>query len=313
MSIKGEQKELAEERDSLEQTLGSKQRMKTLIKKELQQVIEEYGDERRSPLVKREAAQAMDETALIGADPITVVLSDKGWVRAAKGHEVDPTTLAYKAGDTYLDSKRGKTNQLAVFIDSTGRTYALPAHSLPSARGQGEPLTGRLSPPDGATFRGAMIGDADSLYLLATDHGYGFVAKLEDMITRNKKGKTMLKVPPGAKVLPPVPVADMESHWAAAVTSEGNLLIHHIEELPLLPRGKGVKNINIPAAKLKKGDELVTAITVINEDDNLVIHSGKRHKVLKPDDMERYEGERAQRGHKLPQGFRSVERMMPEE
>jgi len=313
MTIKGEKKELAEERDILEKTLASKQRMKTLIKKELQEIIDNFADKRRSPIVARDAAQAMDETALISSDPITVVLSDKGWVRSAKGHEVDPLSLSYKSGDTYLDSKLGKSNQLAIFIDSTGRCYSLPAHTLPSARGQGEPLTGRLSPPDGATFRGALIGEAEQLCLLSTDHGYGFVAKLQDLVTRNKKGKGILKVPAGANVLPPVMVTDMETHWVAAATNEGRLLIHHIEELPLLPRGKGVKIINIPSAKLKNREEFVTAITVINEDDSIIIHSGKRHKILKPDDMEHYEGERAQRGHKLPQGFRSVERMMPEE
>ncbi|MDH5409575.1 MAG: DNA topoisomerase IV subunit A, partial [Gammaproteobacteria bacterium] len=180
-------------------------------------------------------------------------------------------------------------------------------------RGQGEPLTGRLNPPDGATFCGLVSGDPDQLCLLSTDHGYGFIAKLEDMITRNKKGKTVLKVPPGAKVLPPVLVEDMENHWVAASTSEGHLLIHHIDELPQLPRGKGVKIINIPSPRLKKREEYVTAITVINEDCSLVIFSGKRYKVLKQDDMEHYEGERAQRGRKLPQGFRAVEHMEPGE
>ena len=313
MSIRAEQKELSEERDNLEKTLSSKQRLKTLIRKELEAVIEEHGDDRRSPIVARDAAQAMSETDLISADPITIIVSEKGWVRAAKGHEVDPLGLNYKSGDSWLDSARGKTNQLAVFIDSTGRTYSLPAHTLPSARGQGEPLTSRLTPISGATFCGVMSGDPSQLYLLATDFGYGFVARLEDMITKNKKGKAMLKVPAGAKVLPPVPVTDMETHWVAVVTNEGRLLIHHIEELPQLPKGKGVKIINIPSAKAKLREEFVTAITVIEQDDHLVIHSGKRHKVLKTADMENFEGERAQRGHKLPQGFRSVERMHPEE
>ncbi len=312
MGIRAEQKELSEERDNLEKTLSSKQRLKTLIRKELEAVIEEHGDDRRSPIVEREAAQAMSETDLISADPITIIVSEKGWVRAAKGHEVDSLSLNYKSGDAWLDSARGKTNQLAVFIDSTGRTYSLPAHTLPSARGQGEPLTGRLSPISGAAFCGVMSGDPSQLYLLATDFGYGFVARLEDMITKNKKGKAMLKVAPGAKVLPPVPVTDMETHWVAVVTNEGRLLIHHIEELPQLPKGKGVKIINIPSSKAKLREEYVTAITVIEQDDYLVIHSGKRHKVLKTADMENYEGERAQRGHKLPQGFRTVERMHPE-
>jgi topoisomerase-4 subunit A len=313
MSIRGEQKELKAEKAELEKILGSKQRLKTLVKKELKEIAKEYGDPRRSPIVKREAAQALDETELVSAEPITIVLSEKGWIRAAKGHEVDPAELAYKSGDGYLDSARGKSNQLAVVIDSTGRTYALPAHTLPSARGQGEPLTGRLTPPSGATYCGVVTGNPEQLVLLATSYGYGLVARLEDMITRNKKGKAMLKVPDGARVLPPVPVPDMETHWVAMVSNEGKLLIHHIEELPVLPKGKGVKIMNIPPAKAKSGQEYATAVTVIDEDDSLKIYSGKRHKVLKPEEMEPYEGERAQRGIKLPQGFRSVNRMEPAE
>ena len=311
MAIRTEQKELQQEQAQLEKLLASKQRLKTFVKNELQAVIKSHGDERRSPIVERAAAQAISETELISAEPVTIILSEKGWVRTAKGHEIDATTLNYKSGDDFLDSAQGKSNQLAVFIDSTGRAYTLPAHTLPSARGQGEPLTGRLTPPAGATFRGVMAGDPAQLYLLATDFGYGFVARLDDMITRNKKGKTMLKVPEGARVLPPVPVPDLETHWVAMVSNAGKLLIHHIEELPQLPRGKGVKIMNIPTAKAKSRQEFVTAVTVIEQDDSLKIYSGKRHKVLKPADMEIYEGERAQRGHTLPQGFRSVDRMEP--
>jgi len=313
MAIRTEQKELKEEQAELEKLLSSKQRLKTFIKKELKGIIDNHGDARRSPIVERAAAQAISATELISADPVTIILSEKGWVRSAKGHDVDASTLSYKSGDDYLDAAKGKSNQLAVFIDSTGRTYAVPAHTLPSARGQGEPLTGKLSPPSGATFRGVMAGDPEQLFLLATDFGYGFVVKLEDLITRNKKGKAVLKVPEGAKVLPPVAVPDMETHWVAMVSNEGKLLIHHIAELPQLPKGKGVKIMNIPTAKTKSRQEFVTAVTVIDEEDNLKIYSGKRYKVLKPEDMEAYEGERAQRGHKLPQGFRSVSRMESEE
>jgi topoisomerase-4 subunit A len=313
MAIRTEQKELKQEQAELEKLLSSKQRLKTFIKKELKDIIDNHGDARRSPIVERAAAQAISATELISADPVTIILSEKGWVRSAKGHDVDASTLSYKSGDDYLDAAKGKSNQLAVFIDSTGRTYAVPAHTLPSARGQGEPLTGKLNPPSGATFRGVMAGDPEQLFLLATDFGYGFVVKLEDLITRNKKGKAVLKVPEGAKVLPPVVVPDMETHWVAMVSNEGKLLIHHIAELPQLPKGKGVKIMNIPTAKTKSRQEFVTAVTVIDEEDNLKIYSGKRYKVLKPEDMEAYEGERAQRGHKLPQGFRSVSRMEPEE
>ncbi len=313
MAIRTEQEDLAKEKAELEKLLGSKARLKTLIKKELKAIIAEHGDDRRSPIVERAAAQAISETELISADPITVVLSEKGWVRAAKGHEVDATALNYKAGDAFLAAARGKSNQLAVFIDSTGRTYAIPAHTLPSARGQGEPLTGRLTPPSGATFRGVMIGEPEDRWLLATDAGYGFVAKLADLVTRNKKGKAVLKVPEGAKVLPPVPVRDMEHDWLAAVSNIGKLLIHHIAELPELPKGKGVKFMNIPGKKLKTREEYVAAVTVFHEDQSLKIVSGKRHKILKPDEMDPYTGERAQRGHLLPQGFRNVDRIEPVE
>ncbi len=313
MAIRTEQTELKQEQMELEKLLSSQQRLKTFIKKELKAIIDSHGDERRSPIVERAAAQAISATELISAEPVTIILSEKGWVRSAKGHDVDVTSLSYKSGDDFLDAAKGKSNQLAVFIDSTGRTYALPAHTLPSARGQGEPLTGRLTPPSGATFRGVMAGDPEQLFLLATDFGYGFVVKLEELITRNKKGKAVLKVPAGAKVLPPVAVPDMETHWVAMVSNEGKLLIHHVAELPQLPKGKGVKIMNIPTAKTKSRQEFVTAVTVIDEDDNLKIYSGKRYKVLKPEDMEAYEGERAQRGHKLPQGFRTVSRMEPEE
>jgi topoisomerase-4 subunit A len=307
MTLKAEKKELAKERDEIEKILGSKTRMKTLIRKELEEIAIEYGDVRRSPIIAREAAQAMDETALISSEPVTVVLSENGWIRAAKGHEVDPETMNFKAGDRLQDSTRAKSNETVVILDSTGRTYTLPIHTLPSARGLGEPLTGRLNAPPGATFTGVMSGSNDKLYLLATSHGYGFVAKLEDFITRNKKGKGIVKVPLGAKTLAPVAVNDMETEWVAATSSDGHLLFHHIAELPQMPRGKGIKIINIPSAKLKSGEEYMSAVTVINEEDNLYIRSGDAKKVMKAEDMEPFEGERGQRGKKLPPRLRKVD------
>ncbi|UCE88733.1 MAG: DNA topoisomerase IV subunit A [Pseudomonadota bacterium] len=307
MKIKGEQKELTEERQALEKTLGSKQRLKTLIKKELREIVKEYGDPRRSPIVEREAAQALDETALISAEPVTIVLSQKGLVRAAKGHEIDPRTINYKSGDGYLDSTRCRSNESVMFIDSTGRTYMVPAHVLPSARGLGELLTGRLSPPEGASFCGVMSGSADQLYLLASSAGYGFVARLEDLQTKNKKGKAVLRVGADSKVLPPARVDDMDNQWLAVASNEGRLLIHHISELPELPKGKGVKIISIVPAKHASGEEYVAGLAVLNEDSSLAVYAGKRHVTLKPEDMEPYEGERARRGLKLPRGFRAVD------
>ncbi len=304
MKIRGEQEELAQERDVLEKTLGSKQRMKTLIKKELQADADQFGDARRSPIVQRAAAQAMDETALISIEPITVILSDKGWVRAAKGHEVDVSSLAYKAGDSFRALARGRSNQLAVFIDSTGRTYSLPAHTLPSARGHGEPLSGKLNPPSGALFVGVMMGAANDLFLLANDAGYGFIARLEDLYAKNRAGKAILNLPDGAKVLPPVRVqVGDESDWLAAATSEGRLLLIDANELPQMNKGKGVKIINIPKGK---DNEVLVAALALNGEQSLTVQAGKRHVTLKPGDLENYIGERASRGSKLPQGFQKV-------
>ena len=307
MKIRAEQEALAAESDRLEKTLGSKQRLKTLVKKELLADAEEYGDARRSPIVEREAAQALDETALISADPVTIVLSEKGWIRAAKGHEVDATALNYKAGDAFRAAALGRSNQLAVFLDSTGRSYSIPAHTLPSARGQGEPLTGRVNPPDGAQFVDVLAGRPDDRYLLASDAGYGFVTKLENMFAKNKAGKALLNLPRGAKVLPVCPVSDVNTDRIAAVTTEGRLLVIPLSELPEMAKGKGNKIIGIPAARVLDREEYVVGIAVIPEGESLTILSGKRHLTLKAKDLEHYAGERGRRGAKLPRGFQRVD------
>ncbi len=311
MKIKAEQKELRTEGTELEKILGSKARLKSLIKNELKTILENYGDKRRCKIVERDAAVALDEASLVSAEPITIIMSQKGLVRAGKGHEIDAYELNYKAGDACQASAYGMSNQLVLFIDSSGRTYSTLGHTLPSARGQGEPLSGRFTPPPGASFCGVMAGDPEQLFLLATDAGFGFVISLEEMITKNKKGKSIMKVPEGATVLPPVPVSDMETNWVVAATNDGKMLIHHIAELPQLPKGKGIKILNIPADKAKKHTEYLSAITVINEDDTLSIFSSTRHKIFDAADMQDYEGERAQRGRKLPQGYRNVWRLAP--
>ncbi|MEX2524057.1 MAG: DNA topoisomerase IV subunit A [Gammaproteobacteria bacterium] len=310
IKIKGDLDELKEERQSLQQTLGSKQRLKTLIKKEIQEDAEKYGDERRSSLQERQEARAMDETALIPTEPVTVVLSEKGWVRAAKGHDIEPESLNYRAGDGFKQAARGRSNQPAVFLDSTGRCYSLPAHSLPSARGLGEPISSRVTPPDGATFEGVMTGEAGMLYLLASDAGYGFMARLEDLYVRNKNGKSILNVPKGARVLPPARIVDAGEGYIAAVSSSGRLLVTDIGEFPVLPRGKGLKIMQIPPAKLKNREEYVVAITTFVEGDSLTLLSGKRHLTLKPADIDEYYGERGRRGNLLPRGFRQVSAIM---
>ncbi|MDX5333022.1 MAG: DNA topoisomerase IV subunit A [Gammaproteobacteria bacterium] len=313
MKIRAEQEELAKERDWLEKTLGSEQRMKTLIKKELAEDAEKYGDARRSPIVAREAAQALDESALVPTEPVTVVISQKGWVRAGKGHELDPVSLSYKAGDGFQHAARGRSNQLAVFIDSTGRTYSLPAHTLPSARSQGEPLSGRLNPPDGATFVGVVMGQPEDLFLLATDFGYGFVCRFEDMVTRNKAGKSTLTVPKGARVLPPVKVRSLEDDWIVAVTSEGYMLVTHLGELPQMPRGKGNKIINVPGPKLKAREEVVMATILVQDGEAIRVTAGRKFKVMKGAEVDEYAGERGRRGSRLPRGFQKVDALALEE
>ncbi len=313
MKIRGEQEELNEERDGLDKTLKSASRLKTMIKNEIIEDAEAYGDERRTTLVEREAAQALDETQLVANEPVTVVLSQRGWARAAKGHEIDPLALSYKSGDSFLAAAQGRSNQLAMFIDSTGRIYSVIAHTLPSARGQGEPLSGRFKPPDGAEFCGTMIGDPDSQVLLASDAGYGFIATLSDLISRNKAGKSILRVPPGGRAVVPAPVpADCEC-LIAAVTSIGKLLVFEAEELPELAKGKGNKIIGIPSRKYKEGEEKLVAVAVIAEEGNLQVLSGTRRMTIKWDDLDDYYYERGRRGNLLPQGWRKVEGLVAEQ
>jgi len=309
VKIREEQKELAEEKDKIEKLLSSERRLKTLIKKEILDDAENYGDPRRSPIVQREAAQAMDESVLIASDPITVVLSSMGWVRAAKGHEVDAEKLNYKAGDTPRSAAQGKSNQLAVFLDSTGRAYTLAAHTLPSARGQGEPLTGRFNPPSGAVFVAALMGDPKDLYLFSTSHGYGFVCELGELHSRTKAGKAFLKVPPGAKVLPPVKVRSMEDDFIVAISSEGHMLVTELSELPRMSKGKGNKIINVPSPKLKAGEESVCAVALIQDGEKLTVYAGKKHKTMSGGEVDEHYAERGKRGLKLPRGYQKVDKI----
>lgn len=309
MKIRGEQDELEAERDKLEKILGSAARLKTLIKKELLAVAENYGDARRSALVSREEARAFSELELMSADPITVVMSEKGWIRAAKGHDIDPETLSYKSGDGYRMAARGRSNQPTVILDSTGRAYTISSHNLPSARGQGEPVTGRINPPSGATFEGLMMGNEDALYLLASDAGYGFVAKLGDLQTKNKAGKGALNLPKGSTVMRPAEISVSENAWVAAVSNEGRLLVFPLSDLPQMARGKGNKIIGIPSARVQSREEFVVAVKVLSEKDVLVVYAGKRHHKLKFSDLEHYRGERGRRGNKLPRGFQKVDAM----
>ncbi|MES2606441.1 MAG: DNA topoisomerase IV subunit A [Pseudomonadota bacterium] len=309
MEIKAEQDALESERVQLQLTLQSKGRMKTLIKKELTADAATYGDDRRSPLVTRAEAQAFSDSDLLSIDPVTVVLSEAGWIRAAKGHELDATSLQYKAGDKLKLVEKGRSNQNVVFLDSTGRAYSVLAHSLPSARGMGEPLTGRLSPPSGATFEGMVIGEPESFYLLGSDAGYGFVTQLDNLLGKNRAGKAVLNLPDGGRVMSPVLVNDAQNDDIVAVTTEGHMLVFKIVELPQLPKGKGNKIIAITPAKVQDRSEYVAGYAVIGQGQAVIIHSGKRHIRISKDELDHYRGERGRRGNKLPRGFQKVDRV----
>ncbi len=309
IKIRGEQDELAAEQADLTKTLRSKARLRKLIRQELLDLAEQHGDARRTLLLERPPAQALAESDLVVSEPVTVVLSKRGWARAAKGHDIDPAALNYKSGDGFLAAVHGRSHQQAVFLDSTGRAYSLPAHSLPSARSLGEPLSGRLKPPDGASFRGVMLGADEMRWLVASDSGYGFFVAVGETYSRAKAGKACLRVPANGDALIPAPRPDADA-WVAAVSSAGHLLVFPAEDLPELSRGKGNKILGIPGPKYKAGEERMVAIAVLRDEDSLLVYSGKRQMTLTPDDLERYVGDRGRRGLLLPRGWRKVDRIL---
>ena len=307
MKIKSEQDELSKERDKLEKTLKSKKQLQKLIQKEIEEDAKTYGDDRRSPIVVRAEAQAIKETDMIAAEPTTVILSEKGWVRAAKGHDIDINKLNYKAGDNFRAYALGKTNQPAVFFDTSGRSYAIPSHNLPSARGQGEPLTGRINPPAGSQFVSVIMGNENLPLLLASNAGYGFIGTLGECITKNRNGKAIVSVPKGAMMLPAQIIDDPESDLIAAATNTGHLLLFPVKELPAMSKGKGNKMINIPTAKFQKNEEYVANIAILGKDDDMKVYAGKRQLTIKNKDLQNYLGERGRRGLKLPKGYQRVD------
>ncbi|MCX2921557.1 DNA topoisomerase IV subunit A [Stenotrophomonas rhizophila] len=305
MKIRGEQEELAKERDKILAILDSKAKLKKLIRDELVADAKKFGDDRRSPLVQRGAAQAIDETELVPSEPMTVVLSEKGWIRAAKGHDMDPSTLSYRDGDALLGSVRARSTQQVAFLDSEGRAYSTLIHTLPSARGNGEPLTGRFSPAPGSAFMTLASGENNTRFVLASTHGYGFVTRFENLTGRNKAGKAMLNLTSGSKVLTPAVVANPETDRIVAVTSSGNLLAIAASDLPELDKGKGNKIIDIPKAKL--ATERVVAVVSVAPGNTLLVRSGQRTMNLSFKDLDTYLGTRATRGHLLPRGWQKVE------
>jgi topoisomerase-4 subunit A len=287
--------------------------MKTLIRKELMADAEKFGDDRRSPIVARGAAAAMDEAELTPSEPVTVVLSEKGWVRSAKGHEIDPAELNYKAGDGFRQAVRLRSNQQAVFLDSAGRSYSLSAHTLPSARGQGEPLTGRFNPPAGHSFVAALGGDPEQWWLLASDAGYGFRVRAKDLLANKKAGKAALSLPKGAQVLRPSMITDADTDRLVAVTSEGRMLVIPANDLPELTRGKGNKIIGVPAKAVADRSEYVVDVLAVPQGGKVRLYSGKRYLNLRAADLNAYEGERGRRGNKLPRGFQKVDGIGPDD
>jgi topoisomerase-4 subunit A len=308
MKIRDEQKKLAEEKEELESTLKSKAKLKKLIAGEIEADAEKYGDARRTRIVGDEAAVAVaiDESQLIANEPATIVLSKGGFVRSAKGHDIDPRTLQYKSGDEYQHSAKGRSVQQAVFLDSTGRAYSLVAHSLPSARGLGEPLSSRLDPPDGAKWRGVMIGEPEDLWLVASDAGYGFTVRLKETWAQKKAGKTLLNLPEGALVLPPAPVPGADA-LVAVSSKDGKLLVFPVVDVPELPRGKGNKLFDIPSKKFASRADYLTGMTVVPRDKPLIVRSGERKMTIGWHELKDYRGSRAQRGTVLPRGWRNVE------
>lgn len=309
MKIRGEQDELEKERKKLEELLGSERRLNTLLKKELKADAEKYGDDRRSPLVEREEAKALTERDLMPSEAITVVLSEKGWIRHAKGHEVDCEGLNYKAGDNYLAHACGKSNQQAVFLGSDGRSYSLESHTLPSARGQGEPITGRLNVAEGTSIRQVVMGEEDQLWLVGSDAGYGFVCKGSDLLSKNRSGKALVNLPENAEIMAPQAVNDLESDEILAITNQGRMLLFPIKDLPQLGKGKGNKIINIPAAKAKAREEVVSHLMALPKGVTITLYAGKRKLGLKPADLDNYRGERGRRGGLLPRGLQRVTRI----
>jgi len=306
MKIRGDIDELTKEQKALELLLSSETKLKNLIRKELIADAEKYGDDRRSIIVERTLAKALSESELLPTEPLTIVLSESGWVRAAKGYDVDPAALNFRTGDRYMSSVKARSNQQIIFLDSTGRSYSVLAHTLPSARGQGEPLSGRFQTPSEARFVAVIAGDLDATILLSNTAGYGFVTTLGNLLAKNKAGKTLFNLPNGAEVLPVLWMSNIDTDRIAVTTNDGRLLVFSASEMPAMNKGKGVRLINIPQARFVAQQESLYSVTLIPEGRSLTIHAGKRHLTLKPADLAHYNGERGKRGSKLPRGLQKV-------
>ena len=311
IKLEQERDSLVEERDDIEKILNSKTRLKTLIKKELLEIKDEFGDERKSPIKESSEAKVFSEEETLVTESITVVLSEAGWIRSAKGHEIDPSSLSYRGEDKLQDFCRGKSNQLAVFLDSNGKAYSLPSHSLPSARGMGDPISGRVTADSGVKFISTLIGNDDDKYMIMNNAGYGYISEFKNMVSNKKSGRAFMKLPNDADLLRAIRVRD-DHVYIAAVSNIGRLLIFKIDELPVLAKGKGNKIINIPTPKFVAKEEFMAHAQLLSPVSSLRIESGKRFLTLKLKDLENYISSRAKRGNMLPQGYRKVDRMIEE-
>jgi len=308
MKIRGEQSELEKERDQIQAILASERKMNTLLKKELQADAAAYGDDRRSPLHEREEAKALSENELVPSEPVTIVLSQMGWVRSAKGHDIDPSGLSYKAGDSYLAAARGKSNQPVAFIDSTGRSYTLDPTSLPSARGQGEPLTGKLTPPPGAVVEQVLMEADEQKLLMASDAGYGFICTFADLVSRNRAGKALLTLPENARVMTPMAVHH-EDDMLLAITQAGRMLMFPVGELPQMSKGKGNKIISIPAADAAAGNDKLAWLMILPPGSAVTLYVGKRKLVLRSEELQKFRADRGRRGTLLPRGLQRIDKV----
>lgn len=306
IKLQGELDELSAERDMIQLTLASDTRLRALVKEEMIQDRDAFGDSRRSPIIERQESQALKEEDILPNEPITVILSKNGWIRAAKGHEVNGNELSYKSGDEFKAQTYARSNQQILFFDSEGKVYSLPGHSLPSARGQGEPLTGKLNPAEGTQFVAVTGGEPEQMVLLASDAGYGFIAKMSELYVKNRNGKACIKLPENSQMMAPRAISSEDVTWVACATNVGRLLIFSLKELPELSRGKGNKLINIPTGKASSKEEYLVDMQVLGERDSLTVHSGKRHFTLKGGDLDHYKGERGRRGNRLPRGLQNV-------
>lgn len=308
VKIRSEQDELAKERDHLQALLASERKLNTLIKKEIQADAQAYGDERRSPLTEREEAKAMSEHDFVPSEPVTIVLSEMGWVRSAKGHDIDPSGLSYRAGDSFRAAARGKSNQPVVFIDSSGRTYALDPLTLPSARGQGEPLTGKLTPPPGATVEQVLMATDQQKLLMASDAGYGFVCTFNDLVARNRAGKIMITLPENAKALPPMEIHS-DDDLLLSISAAGRMLLFPVADLPQLSKGKGNKIISISSAQAATGEDKLSWLFVLPLQASITLHVGKRKLKLRPEELQKFRAERGRKGTLLPRGLQRIDRV----